>query len=193
MNFESAREGQIAARAACEAFLQSDNIDWDLVGDVDSARIREYITYLSVLFWTRVDPRPDGQLTVVVDASGFTFKRVVGGAVKTVLTAIAQAINEVAAVVGSRGGAVIFINSPRILGPLLSLISTLLRKNVRLVSYSSRSSWEPALKELVASENLPVEYGGESPVPLEHSAVSRKILEMVLSYSDPSRLIEAGP
>lgn len=159
--------------------MQSQGIDWSTVNDIRPEELSEYIKYLALFFWRNVDKRADSSLTVVVDAKGFSISKVMNGNVKTVLDSIVAGLNDTVAYVGERPGRVFLINTPSFLGPLINLISKLLRTGVELTALSTREKWEPALREYVGEPFLPVEYGGTNKTRLEDSVVVRYIKHSV--------------
>lgn len=161
------------------AFCNSQTIDWGIVNDIKPEELSEYIKYLALFFWKNVDRRADSSLTVIVDAKGFSLGKVINGSVKAVLDSIVAGLNDTVAYVGERPGQVFLINTPSFLGPILSLVSKLLRTGVDLTALSSREKWEPALKEYVGEEFLPVEYGGTNKTTLEDSMVVKYIKDSV--------------
>ncbi|KAL8448731.1 hypothetical protein Emag_003857 [Eimeria magna] len=161
------------------AFCDSSAIDWDVVGDTDSEELSDYIKYVALFFWHNIDKRPDSSLSVIVNADGFSFRKVMNGSVKSVLVGLISGLNATVPFVGQRPGVVFLINAPSFLSPLISMASKLAKSKVEFKAFSRREDWEPALVDYVGAEHLPVAYGGSNPTKLEDATAVRYMKEYV--------------
>lgn len=173
------------------AFCDSKLIKWNVVNDMDSQAIVDYIKFVALFFWTHVDQRADSSLTVVVNADGFSLSKVISGSVKTVLDSITTGLDATVPYVGERSGKVFIINSPSFLSPVIAVASKLVRNGVELSSYSSREQWEPALKAHIGDEYLPAEYGGKNLTKLSESSVVRFMKSAVRKILKEKRVARA--
>lgn len=164
----------------CFCFVfQSGSIVWDVVEKMTHEQLSDFIRYFALFFWKHVDKRASSELTVVIDAGGFPFRKVVNGSVKMVLDSIVEGLESTVPYVGERTGQVFLINVPSFLNPVIVLVTKILRNGVNLTSYGSRSKWEPALKRHVGEQHLPREYGGTNSTKLHESVVVKYIKHSV--------------
>ena len=159
--------------------VQSSRIDWPVVESFSEEALSAFVFFYALFFWVNVDRRADSSLTVVVDAGGFSFRKVVGGSARRVLNSLVEGLNKTVRYIGERPGCVFLLNTSSFLGPLISLISSIVNTGVIIQSYSKRSQWENVLKEHIGEEYLPREYGGTNSVPLADALASKYILQSV--------------
>ncbi|KAL8427945.1 hypothetical protein Efla_003459 [Eimeria flavescens] len=173
------------------AFCDSNAINWEVVGETQSAELSDYIKYVALFFWTNVDKRADSSLKVVVDASGFSMRKVVNGSVKTVLVALVSGLNATVPFVGQRPGSVFLINAPSFLSPLVTMASKLAKSKVDFRALNGRAEWQPALIEAIGEEHLPEAFGGSNPIKLEDAAVMRYMKEYVRRIAKQKRALKS--
>ncbi|KAL8448187.1 hypothetical protein Emed_003934 [Eimeria media] len=161
------------------AFCDSSAINWDVVAETNSEELSAYIKYVALFFWHNIDKRSDSSLSVIVNADGFSFRKVMNGSVKSVLVGLITGLNATVPFVGHRPGVVFLINAPSFLSPLISMASKLAKSKVDFKAYSRREDWQPALVEYVGAEHLPVAYGGSNPTKLEEATAVRYMKEYV--------------
>lgn len=161
------------------AFCNSRTIDWDAISGIGPEELSDYIKYVALFFWHHVDQRPDSSLTLVVDARGFSFNKIMNGSVPTVLNSIVTALNDTVPFVGERPGHVFLINAPSFLGPVMNVAKKLVRSKIDFLAFKNRKDWEIALRDHIGSEHLPVEYGGTNEMKLEDSPVVKYIKRSV--------------
>ena len=159
--------------------VQSSRIDWPVVESFSEEALSAFVFFYALFFWVNVDRRADSSLTVVVDAGGFSLRKVVGGSARRVLNSLVGGLNKTVRYIGERPGCVFLLNTSSFLGPLISLISSIVNTGVIIQSYSKRSQWENVLKEHIGEEYLPREYGGTNSVPLADALASKYILQSV--------------
>ncbi|KAL8271028.1 hypothetical protein Esti_005013 [Eimeria stiedai] len=161
------------------AFCDSSAIAWDVVGETDSDQLSYYIKYVALFFWSNIDKRLDSSLTVVVNAGGFSLRKVLNGSVKRVLVALIVGLNATVPFVGRRTGRVFLLNAPSFLSPLISMASKLAKSDVTFEVHGKREDWVPALLDYVGAPHLPVEYGGTNPIKPEDANAVRYMKEYV--------------
>ncbi|KAL8433888.1 hypothetical protein ACSSS7_003549 [Eimeria intestinalis] len=161
------------------AFCDSSSIDWDVVSETSSDEMSSYIKYVALFFWNNIDKRPDSSLSVIVNAEGFSFRKVMNGSVKSVLLGLITGLNSIVPLVGSRRGVVFIINAPSFLSPLISMASKLAKSEVEFRVLSRRDEWQPALVEYVGIDHLPLDYGGSNPTKREDAIAVRYMKEYV--------------